>query len=1190
MAHLIENRLIRVFISSTFRDMQDERDELMKKTFPLLRRKAAERDVMLTELDLRWGITPEESESGKVVEICLREIENSVPFFIGIIGNRYGWVPSGKDLEESTLERFRQVPGYVDRQLSVTEMEMQFGVLERPEDMHAFFFIKEQESNDIDDPVKLAALKDAVQSNGRYPVSTYSSPEDLANQVEKAFTKLLDELYPEGALSELEKERIGKRAYLNSLCQNYIRTDANFRAIEDWMADWDKHQLVITGASGLGKSALVANWVKEKQIAGDGLPYRIIYHFVGNGGSIGSHGHIIKALCDEIRDRYGFNTDEKDEKTDEKELEELFNRVAAEGDKPLLIVLDAINQIIDIDHSKRLNWLPIPPKKVKILFTTLEDDETMEVFKDRHYPIFTLQPLSREQRKEMVAGYLSTFSKKLQPYQVKRIVDDPQCQNTLVLKTLLDELVNFGVYERLDMKIDTYLGTASVEDFYGILLKGYEADFGEAFVKHILSLIAVSRNGLSEEEILAITKETPLHWSQFFCAIRQHLIVKNGFISFAHSYIRKTVGDRYISNQTEWEYSCREEIINLLKGIKSNRAMEEIPYHYDIVGDNVLLYNSILDLECFKYYYNHHEIELGRYWQKLLQTGLFSIRDYWQKVEKCHDTNKAPIYLALSHFTRTTVEDPKLSLLFIKRGLDFVNDEKERLRVMNSICLSYESLGELKKALEFGQRVLEVRQTIYNSNHRDIVSSYNNLGSLYRQAGDYQRSLESLQAALERIPKNNRTDVFFWSDLKATIDNNIGLTYESLGNYQMALVYEKKALTIRRSLYGDDSSEVANSYNNLGNLFIRLNTYPTALEYEQMALDIRIRLFGNNHTQVANSFNGIGVVQGYLGNHAESLKNYKKALRIWRLILGENHPSVAAAYNNISVNYLEMGSYSDAREYCLKALEIRLSLFGEQHLDVASSFLALGHIDEKLKNYNNAIKNLQKGLVIVLSLFGEQHPSAAEAYNGLGLVYDGIGEWSKALANYERALAIRLSVFGKNNTDVATSYTNIGSVYEELGYREKALEYEQKALSIQLEVLDENHPDIARTYSHIGQVYVDLAQDKEALDYQLKALNIQLVTLGEFHPETAITYNNIGSSYGKLGFPAKELTFRKKALEIARTINDGNMIAILLNRVGKAYKATGQIESANDYFCEAAKKCRELGDEKQAQDNLSLIE
>ena len=192
--NLIENRQIRVFISSTFQDMQDERDYLMKRTFPMLRKLAAERDVTLTELDLRWGITEEESKSGKVVEICLREIENSIPFFIGIIGNRYGWVPEKKDISENVTDRFKDVNSYLEHHLSVTEMEMQFGVLQRQEDMHAFFYIKEgEDKKDADNPEMLERLKKEVKAS-RYPSSTYSSPENLAQQVEKAFTALLDRL------------------------------------------------------------------------------------------------------------------------------------------------------------------------------------------------------------------------------------------------------------------------------------------------------------------------------------------------------------------------------------------------------------------------------------------------------------------------------------------------------------------------------------------------------------------------------------------------------------------------------------------------------------------------------------------------------------------------------------------------------------------------------------------------------------------------------------------------------------------------------------------------------------------------------------------------------------------------------------------------------------------------------------
>lgn len=918
----LDNRVIRVFISSTFRDMQDERDELMKKTFPVLRRKAAERDVTLTELDLRWGITPEESKSGKVVEICLREIENSVPFFVGIIGNRYGWIPTRGDLGDSIRERFSQVNGYVERHLSVTEMEMQFGVLERAEDMHAFFFIKEQETDDVDDPGKLAALKSAVRSNGRYPVSTYTNPEDLAGQVEEAFTKLLDELYPEGSLSELEKERIGQRAYLNSLCQNYIRTDANFAVIDEWMANWEKHQLVITGASGLGKSALVANWVKEKLTAGNRLPYRIIYHFVSNGGSTGSHGHIIKVLCDEIRDRYGFTAD-KEDNTDEKALEGLFNRVAAEGDKPLLIVLDAINQIIDIDNSKQLNWLPIPPKKVKILFTTLEDDRTMEVFRNRHYPVFTLQPLTKTQREEMVRGYLSIFSKKLQPHQVERIVNDKQCENTLVLKTLLDELVNFGIFEKLDEKIGTYLGTSSVEKFYGILLKGYEADFGEPFVRHALSLIAVSRNGLSEEEILAITKETPLHWSQFFCAIRQHLIVKNGLIAFAHSYIRKTVHIRYIDRKSrtyrgryfrkeqcpeelrlitekeEWEGTCRKGIIDVLKGRNCSRTFYEIAYQqthlcilYDSVYHNVKHQRALDDLghcllipEMFYYLLENQEDELCLYlsvlWQDDEEKGkrdvaafIGSLVDGEESVSKL---------LKLCSFVLNVLKDSDFASFIAKSVLAMTSDERE---CSQALCtLSFAAIDDCE-SLVYLEKAVDILKSNYNHNKYAISDIYETMGEVYLRMEDRLKALTTLQNSLKIrmscFGENNPSI--------AKLYRLIGEVSLSLDINQKALSYLQSAQRIMQSFLGEYQILMTPYYYWLGVAYLKIKQSNMALNYGYKALCCDINnqsmeilgfvditeeseWFYKNHRLMGLAYLELGDINNALNNLCFSLRN-----------------------------------------------------------------------------------------------------------------------------------------------------------------------------------------------------------------------------------------------------------------------------------------------------------------------------
>ena len=66
-----DQRVVRVFVSSTFRDMQADRDEPVKRVFPRLRKLCESRGVTWSEVDLRWGITDEEKAEGRVLPICL---------------------------------------------------------------------------------------------------------------------------------------------------------------------------------------------------------------------------------------------------------------------------------------------------------------------------------------------------------------------------------------------------------------------------------------------------------------------------------------------------------------------------------------------------------------------------------------------------------------------------------------------------------------------------------------------------------------------------------------------------------------------------------------------------------------------------------------------------------------------------------------------------------------------------------------------------------------------------------------------------------------------------------------------------------------------------------------------------------------------------------------------------------------
>ena len=50
-------KTIRVFISSTFKDMQAERDHLVRFVFPRLRERLLRYRIHLVDVDLRWGVT-----------------------------------------------------------------------------------------------------------------------------------------------------------------------------------------------------------------------------------------------------------------------------------------------------------------------------------------------------------------------------------------------------------------------------------------------------------------------------------------------------------------------------------------------------------------------------------------------------------------------------------------------------------------------------------------------------------------------------------------------------------------------------------------------------------------------------------------------------------------------------------------------------------------------------------------------------------------------------------------------------------------------------------------------------------------------------------------------------------------------------------------------------------------------------
>lgn len=97
-------RNVSIFVSSTFLDMQRERDALRDIVLPRLRRFAEPYGVSVDFVDLRWGIdtsaADEHGQMEKILRVCRQEIDRCQPFFIALLGNRYGHVLNSHELPE----------------------------------------------------------------------------------------------------------------------------------------------------------------------------------------------------------------------------------------------------------------------------------------------------------------------------------------------------------------------------------------------------------------------------------------------------------------------------------------------------------------------------------------------------------------------------------------------------------------------------------------------------------------------------------------------------------------------------------------------------------------------------------------------------------------------------------------------------------------------------------------------------------------------------------------------------------------------------------------------------------------------------------------------------------------------------------------------------------------------------------
>lgn len=635
-------KLVKIFISSTFRDMHSERDYLTRIIFPRLREKCWERNIVLQDVDLRWGITSEQSQSGETLKICLDEINNCRPFFISLLGSRYGWVPDKYIIpDEPEYDWVKQVyAGY-----SITHLEILHGVLNNEQiKNHAFFYFRDPSflenvpenlkhiftCDNIQEEKNLNLLKDQIIQKCPFHeeyTCFYDGIDNEGNALLKGLEEFGEQVYNDlwSAISkeypyqENEDQYLQEKRYFNNFIEDknriYLRRENDFNNLTNYANGCDKMPLVITGVPGIGKSALLANFYKE--YSQNHKDVYVTVYFVGISPHSPSLQNVLTYICKDLMKKFNINYQLPQDTEKLIECYKIILELASSKEK-ILIIVDNINQLYEDIFTKTFKWIPNElSENIKFIISSIPNANLDTLIKrNDNKCVINVTHLSKYDSgkiaKNKLAQYRKSLNESKEDNQMDLLLKKHNSNNPLYLDIACEELRLYGNHIGVSYMISKL--PDSIPLLLDSVIERLENDFGKHYVKEVLCTIECSRIGIFEFELIEIIKQdkdicfTPLIWAalkgNLKPYLRSHNNTNEGILDFYHQQIGNAVYNRYLLNYNNKRkvhrklaeyYSLKidPDINNSWNG-NYDTAYQELPFHIAAAQD----WNKLAEILC----------------------------------------------------------------------------------------------------------------------------------------------------------------------------------------------------------------------------------------------------------------------------------------------------------------------------------------------------------------------------------------------------------------------------------------------------------------------------------------------------------------------------------------------------------------------------------------------------------------
>jgi WD40 repeat protein len=490
----------------------------------------------------------------EILEWYIRD-ENAVPpeYFlrprIGKMTAYENWRPIEENLQRTLEKAAHQVElspeALIKYTTSVTEQEIYKGALQTPNaQKHTFAFFRSIKGlpddrtakdfidlnrdgkQDIKNRDKLIDLKNRIQDLLPGNVHQYNTTwtddgitlghlDQFCEDVYQCLSKvILDEIKSTVTLIPEEKklfkitpnefldeEGLTHNKFAEERLEFFVGRTQVLGEIKKYLNSLESNVLCVLGKGGTGKSSLLAKAIEQAQ--NENLKAQVIYRFIGTTPDSSYDYSLLESLCRELARRY---EDEMEEiPTGYHELVTHFiNRISrVTAEYPLIIFLDALDQITSQKRAGSLAWIPETlPQNLRIIVST-RPGNLHQLLEGRGAQIITLKGLSNNDGNNLLEKWLRAANRTLQESQLNSVLEKfVQSEgNPLFLKIAFEEAYRWESAE----------GEPPIEladDIPGIIKQNLmarlaqEDNHGQVLVSHALGYLAASRYGLAEDELL----------------------------------------------------------------------------------------------------------------------------------------------------------------------------------------------------------------------------------------------------------------------------------------------------------------------------------------------------------------------------------------------------------------------------------------------------------------------------------------------------------------------------------------------------------------------------------------------------------------------------------------------------------------------------------------------------------------